>query len=357
MALIALPSAASAGGPQPLLPDLIQVPPPLTSIHVKQDTTTGHYLVEFESIVGNVGAGPFEMHGSLGADNPDMTAYQMIYQDQGPPVQSSNPIGKVHYETDPTHNHWHFQPFDDYELRSLDGSKVWSDEKEGFCLINSLPVPFGTPLAGPAGNESDYSIGDTSDPRYFCYQNHPEASQITEGISVGWADEYAGFRGGTDVDLTGVPAGRYYLVQKVNSNQSVQELDYSNNAWSGPPPPAPPADTIAPKLLLGGATRQRFLRGRAIYVYAKCDEVCTITASGRIAALQVAKALRTASTKLTLKPGARTKIKLPITAHTRAVINRQLRRGARVTVRVSLIAVDASGNRTSSKRTLTLLRR
>jgi hypothetical protein len=194
------------------------------------------------------------------------------------------------------------------------------------------------------------------------------------------------------VDLTGVPAGRYYLVQKVNSNQSVQELDYSNNAWStavdvsypgGPnsapavkalnscphsetcpytDPPAPPAppipgpDKTAPKLLLGGATRQRFLRGRAIYVYAKCDEVCTITASGRIAALQVANALRTASTKLTLKPGARTKIKLQISAHTRSVINRQLRRGARVTVRVSLSAVDASGNRTSTKRTLTLLR-
>jgi hypothetical protein len=123
----------------------------------------------------------------------------------------------------------------------------------------------------------------------------------------------------------------------------------------GPPPPAP--DTTAPKLLLGGATRQRFLRGRAIYVYVKCDEVCTVTASGRIAALQVAKALRTASTKLTLKPGVRTKIKLPITARTRAIINRQLRRGARVMVRVSLTATDASGNRTSGKRTLTLLRK
>jgi hypothetical protein len=388
MALFAAPAVAQAGTPQPLLPDLIQVPPPLSSIRVKQDTTTNPYLLEFESIVGNVGAGPFEMHGTLGADNPDMTAYQMIYQDQGPPVQSSNPIGKVHYENDPTHNHWHFQPFDDYELRSLDGSRVWSDQKEGFCLVNSLPVPFGTPLAGPAGNVGDYPIHE-GEPSFFCYQGDPTATDITEGISVGWADEYAGFRGGTDVDLTGVPAGRYYLVQKVNSNQSVQELDYSNNAWSAavdvsypagpnaapvvkalnscpesetcpytdpPPPPAPPADTNAPKLLLGGATRQRFLRGRAIYVYAKCDEVCTITASGRIAALQVAKALRTASTKLTLKPGARTKIKLPITAHTRAVINRQLRRGARVTVRVSLSAVDASGNRTSSKRTLTLMR-
>jgi hypothetical protein len=112
----------------------------------------------------------------------------------------------------------------------------------------------------------------------------------------------------------------------------------------------------APKLLLGGATRQRFLRGRAIYVYAKCDEVCTIRASGRIAALQIARTLRTASVKKTLKPGARTKIKLPISARTRKLINRQLARGARVTVRVTLTAVDASGNRTSQKRLLTLLR-
>jgi hypothetical protein len=197
------------------------------------------------------------------------------------------------------------------------------------------------------------------------------------------------------VDITGVPAGRYYLVHSVNTNHSIQELgdDFANNvaaatvdiSWPGGPaaaptvkvlatcaasdtcpytdPPAPPApappgpDVTAPKLLLGGATRQRFLRGRAIYVYAKCDEICTITASGRIAALQVAKSLRTASTKLTLKPGVRTKINLPISKRTRAVINRQLGRGARVIVRVSLAASDSAGNRTSTTRTLTLLRR
>jgi hypothetical protein len=39
------------------------------------------------------------------------------------------------------------------------------------------------------------------------------------------------------------------------------------------------------------------------------------------------------------------------------VINRQLGRGARVIVRVSLAASDSAGNRTSTTRTLTLLRR
>jgi hypothetical protein len=346
----------------------------------------GHWQLGFASIVGNVGAGPLEIHGIGPGSGQDMTAYQVIHMSDGSTTEDhSKPVGVVHYETDPTHDHWHFQPFDDYELRSLDGSLVAPDQKEGFCLVNSVFVPF----SGTRGAQSEYVVGD------FCHKGHPEFTEITEGISVGWGDEYTPFRGGQDVDITGVPAGRYYLVHSVNTNHSIQELgdDFANNvaaatvdiSWPGGPaaaptvkvlatcaasdtcpytdPPAPPApappgpDVTAPKLLLGGATRQRFLRGRAIYVYAKCDEICTITASGRIAALQVAKSLRTASTKLTLKPGVRTKINLPISKRTRAVINRQLGRGARVIVRVSLAASDSAGNRTSTTRTLTLLRR
>jgi hypothetical protein len=396
MAALAAPAAARAGDPQPLLPDLMQEAP--SDIRVQQNPDLpGDFQLGFSSVVGNVGAGPLEIHG-IGPGNADMTAYQVVWTSPhgATEEQLPDPIGVVHYEDElANHNHWHFQPFDDYELRTLSGTLVAPDQKEGFCLINSLPVPLGTPLAGPAGNKDDYNIGSQSDGTFFCHQDHPEATEITEGISVGWADEYTPFRGGQDVDLTGVPAGRYYLVHSVNTNHSIQELDddFANNvatatvdiSWPGGPsaqpavkvlrtcpaadtcpytdPPAPPApapagpDTTAPKLLLGGATRQRFLRGRAIYVYAKCNELCTITASGRIAALQVAKSLRTASTKLTLKPGVRTKIKLPISKLTRAIINQQLRRGARVVVRVALVATDAAGNRTPMKRTLTLLRR
>jgi hypothetical protein len=386
-------AAAGADAPQPLLPDLVQEPPPLNSIVVQQDSSSGHYELGFTSIVGNVGAGRFEMQGIGPGDGQDMTAYQWIYQSSGPPQQGPV-IGIVHYETELAHhNHWHFQPFDDYQLRSLDGSRVWSDQKEGFCLVNSLSLPPSTPLAGEAGSQDEYPFYPESDPRYYCYRDHPEVTSITEGISVGWADEYTPFVGGQDVDLTGVPTGRYYLVQKVNSNGSIQELDHSNNAWSAavdlswpngpdampavkvlnscpasetcpytdpPPPPAPPAATLdrtPPTLLLGGATRQRFLRGRAIYVYAKCSEPCTVTASGRIAAPGIARSLRTASARMTLRPGVRTKVKLPISSRTRRIINRQLKRHARVTVRVTLTAVDAAGNRTRHVRTLRLLRR
>lgn len=393
--LLALPSLAHAGTPVQLLPDLVQEPP--SDVKVQENPEQpGDFQIGFSSIVGNVGDGPLEVHGVGPGSGQDMTAYQVVTMSDASKVQLPDSIGHVHYETDPTHNHWHFQPFDDYQLRSLDGSQVWSDQKEGFCLVNSLPAPGFT---GVPGNSSEFTIGSTTDGTFFCHQGHPEATEITEGISVGWADEYTPFRGGQDVDITGVPAGRYYLVHQVNTNHSIQELhsdDWANNVASAqvelswpngmsalpavkvlstclatatcpytdppapppPPPPAPPvSDTTAPKLLLGGATRQRFLRGRAIYVYAKCNEVCTIKASGRIAALQVASSLRTASTKLTLHPGVRTKIKLSISARTRKIINRQLRRGARVVVRVSLVATDSAGNRTAMfRRTLTLLR-
>ena len=73
--------------------------------------------------------------------------------------------------------------------------------------------------------------------------------------------------------------------------------------------------------------------------------------------LFIGQSLRTASVKKTLKPGVRTKIKLSITARVRELINRQLKRGVRVVVRVTLSAVDSSGNRSPGKRTLTLLRR
>lgn len=388
MALCALPAAARADDPPTqLLPDLVQLAP--RDIEIQEGAPgSGDFQIGFTSIVGNVGDGPMEIHGVGPGAGADMTAYQVVHTSEpDTPVQLPDPIGVVHYEDElVNHNHWHFQPFDDYELRSLDGSHVYSDQKEGFCLINSLSIAF----SGTPGLQSEYMLGD------FCHQGLTDETEITEGISVGWADEYTPFRGGQDVDLTGVPAGRYYLVHTVNGGtHPIHELgdDFANDSatatvdlsWpngSGalpavkvlktclaaetclytdpppPPPPAPPApDTRAPRLLLGGASRQRFLRGRALYVYAKCDEVCTITASGRIAVVQVAKKLRTSSTKMTLKPGVRTKIKLPITARVRKLINKQLKRGARVTVRVSLVAIDASGNRTSSKRLLTLVPR
>ncbi len=226
-ALLALPGVAQAGGPQQLLPDLVQEVPQSVQTQENPDVP-GDWQLGFTSIVGNVGEGPMEIQGTLGANDPDMTAFQVVHLSDNSTEQLPGSIGLVHYENVlDNHDHWHFQPFDTYELRSLDGTVVAPDQKEGFCLVNSLTIPF----SGVRGLQSEFQIGNQGDPGYFCNLGHPEATSITEGISVGWADEYTPFRGGQDVDVTGVPAGRYYLVHEVNKNHSIKELDdnFANN--------------------------------------------------------------------------------------------------------------------------------
>ena len=55
---------------------------------------------------------------------------------------------------------------------------------------------------------------------------------MTEGISVGYGDDYAAYLEGQSLRLTGLPAGRYALVHRVNENGLLRESRASNNAAS-----------------------------------------------------------------------------------------------------------------------------
>lgn len=54
------------------------------------------------------------------------------------------------------------------------------------------------------------------EPGNACAAGHPEALSAEEGISVGWADEYAPFKEGQYVDLTHLPGGEYRLLNQLN---------------------------------------------------------------------------------------------------------------------------------------------
>jgi hypothetical protein len=55
---------------------------------------------------------------------------------------------------------------------------------------------------------------------------------MREGISPGWGDNYDAILEGQFVDVTGVAAGRYYLVHRANANRKLVESDYDNDAAS-----------------------------------------------------------------------------------------------------------------------------
>ena len=111
-------------------------------------------------------------------------------------------------------------------------------------------------------------------------------------------------------------------------------------------------DRRAPVItLLRAAARQHALRTGFVTIRVRCDELCTIRASGRVlltrrrARAAAAPILRTRTARATLVAGARTTLRLKLSKATRRTIKRALARpGRRATVRITVRAADRSGN-------------
>ena len=128
-------------------------------------------------------------------------------------------------------------------------------------------------------------------------------------------------------------------------------------------PSAAGPDGRAPAFtLLRAAARQHALRTGFVAVRVRCDELCTVSASGRVLIARSAHAaaaavLRTRTARATLVAGTRTVLRLKLSKATRQAIRRSLARpGRRVTVRVSVRAVDAAGNARSGARRVRIVR-
>jgi hypothetical protein len=81
--------------------------------------------------------------------------------------------------------------------------------KNGFCVVDLV----------------DYTRGLLNG-RYF--------SCGSQGISIGWADEYHWGLDGQWVVVTGVPPGDYMLEAEVNAERLYRELAYNNNGVAIP---------------------------------------------------------------------------------------------------------------------------
>jgi hypothetical protein len=218
LAAHALSSHASEG--VPLLPDLDQEAPSNLVVSV---TGKSRYLLGFRSAVRNVGAGPLIIAGHRPDRGPDtMVADQQIVM-RGGPADVVRKVGRLRYVVSPDHRHWHLLGFERYELRSADGRTVRArDRKTGFCLGDR------------------YSVGDrvlaarAPAPVYTsrCGLGEPARLGISEGISVGYGDDYQANLEGQYLPLNGLPAGRYVLVHRVDAEGRLRQLDRSNDAAS-----------------------------------------------------------------------------------------------------------------------------
>ena len=127
--------------------------------------------------------------------------------------------------------------------------------------------------------------------------------------------------------------------------------------------PRPGPDRRAPALtLLRAAARQHALRTGFVTIRVRCDELCTVSASGRVlitrrAHAAAAAVLRTRTARATLVAGARSTLRLKLSKATRRAIRRSLARGGRrATVRISVRAADRSGNARTATRRVRIVR-
>ena len=212
---------AALPGPRPLageaLPDLDQRAP--AGLLVSRSGS--RVRLGFASAVDNVGTGAAVILGTRSPGAAAMRADQVVALPGGGRRRYRG-VGALRYTPHPPHFHWHYQPFERYELRrASDFALVTRDRKSGFCLADH----YGHAASRVGGIRPPRFLGD-------CGKGKPELRSVEQGTSVGYTDRYPAFFHGQDLDITRVPAGVYVVVHRANPARLLHELRYDNNAAS-----------------------------------------------------------------------------------------------------------------------------
>jgi Lysyl oxidase len=205
------------------LPDLDQELPWDVQIKSTGPSTAREHRLGFASAVRNIGDGPLIVSGRRRwAGIPTMTADQLV-ESEDAPMAVVEGVGRLRYVESRDHEHWHLLDFERYQLRRAGGgTRRLTDHKTGFCLGDRYRTRGRALPAQP------------SVPRYTgrCGLGATGRLGLVEGISVGYGDDYPANLEGQSLPLTGLPAGRYMLIHRVNVQRRLRETDYGNNAAS-----------------------------------------------------------------------------------------------------------------------------
>ncbi len=198
--------------PNLLLPDLIAENP--TGVRVVREY--GHRLVIFNTIIGNIGDGPLVVQGHT-VTMPDGTQKTQGIQEISRRDGSTCDHTAGFFEFHPSHHHFHIDDFASYQLRQDDpttGPIVGESSKVSFCLLDVV------------------QLRGFHDPRQVVADCG--SADGVQGISVGYADEYASFLPGQYIDLDAdpahpIPPGDYFLVNVANPDGIILEKSQDNN--------------------------------------------------------------------------------------------------------------------------------
>lgn len=114
------------------------------------------------------------------------------------------------------------------------------------------------------------------------------------------------------------------------------------------PPPSgnPPSKVVV--LNVSAQSTQKALRAKALVVRARCDQACTMNASGRLTVPGASKTYRARSVKRTLTANQRVTLKLKLSTKTIRAAKRALKKKKRVRAVIDLRAANTAGGQTKS---------
>jgi len=203
------PGGGAEPGPRPLLPDLQVSQPQELYIQYGED---GVREIRFSTTIANMGDGPLELVGAYDEGTGAVSTIQRVLREDG----SVRELDAGRFVFDDGHAHWHLEDFIVFELLELNaagrpGRVIASTGKMTFCLADSHPVAEPPPNAAP-------KAGVTT------------CDQAIQGISVGWEDIYLAELPGQELDIPGLPDGRYAIRSTVDPEGLLLETDDRNNS-------------------------------------------------------------------------------------------------------------------------------
>lgn len=213
-AIIAPAAAGPKTTPAGLLPDVIEEVPH----HLQIQNTQQREWLRFSTTHINIGEGNLQIRGGGqiapctidGIGYAQCTVARQELLDASGAIVSSSPAGVALFH--PEHNHWHQSAVAKFEIRNtVDGPPIRAGVKITFCFVD---VEF----VGIIG-----AMKKAQPRTYF------ECNGDLQGLASGWADSYHQSTPLQELDVTGLPAGTYYLTHLADPDNNWIESNETNN--------------------------------------------------------------------------------------------------------------------------------
>ena len=172
------------------------------------DDASDRRLLRFPTVAANIGQGPLDVIAE-GIDNDGVTTtFQRIWTD----TWHFEDVESGEFVFHPTHDHIHFDAFEQYRLIDESGNVVAMAEKVSFCLRDSILIAEETPQATGVVFTADEDCGGNQ--------------QI---INPGFGDHYHSLLDDQWIDISDVDAGDYTVEVVVDPFNVIVEADEKNN--------------------------------------------------------------------------------------------------------------------------------